>query len=113
VENGPPELRRGEVAHTNGGVVNGANGVNGSNGANGAATSTEYPPEAMYPIGAEDHKWKWVWGGSVEGEGVGRVPQALELPEEPLVGYWERVLLGLTAGEVDVWKFAQKEIEAA
>ncbi len=38
---------------------------------------------------------------------MGRVPQVAALPEEPLVGYWERWLLGLTCGrEGDVWRFA-------
>lgn len=32
------------------------------------------------------------------------------LPEEPMVGYWERHLLALTRGEVDVWKLAQGQI---
>jgi hypothetical protein len=71
----------------------------------------EYPAEAMYPVGEDDHAWRWVWEGKVEGEGQGRLPQALALPEEPLSGYWERCLLGLMAGEADVWRYAQREIQ--
>lgn len=71
----------------------------------------EYPAEAMYPVGEEDHAWRWVWEGKVDGEGQGRMPQVLALPEEPLVGYWERCLLGLMAGEVDVWRYAQRGIQ--
>ena len=67
----------------------------------------EYLVDQLYPVGAEDHRWRWVFEGKVEGEGQARVPQALALPEEPLVGYWERYLLGLTVGGVDVWKYAQ------
>jgi hypothetical protein len=36
----------------------------------------------------------------------------MALPEEPLVGYWERYLLGLMVGEADVWRYAQKGIKA-
>lgn len=66
-----------------------------------------YPVEGLYPVGEGDHAWRWVYRGVVEGEGRGRVPQVLVLPEEPLVGYWERYLLGLARGEVDVWRYAQ------
>lgn len=73
---------------------------------------TEYPPGCMYPVGPLDHRWRWVFDDSkVAGKGQGRVPQQVVLPEEPLVGYWERYLLALTVGEVDVWQFAQKAAE--
>jgi hypothetical protein len=58
-------------------------------------------------VGEEDHKWVWAWKGKVEGDARVRVPQVLALPEEPLVGYWARYLLGLGRGETDVWRFAQ------
>ncbi|KAB5511673.1 hypothetical protein GE09DRAFT_640670 [Coniochaeta sp. 2T2.1] len=78
----PPELKRGE--------------------------SEEYPESHLYPVGAEDGRWKWVFAGKVEGSGEdGRVPQAVELPEEPMVGYWERYLLALRVGEPDVWRFSE------
>ncbi|KAK4186701.1 hypothetical protein QBC35DRAFT_256178 [Podospora australis] len=70
----------------------------------------EYPASCMYPVGETDQKWKWVYQGKPvpgrNGSRSGRVPQVLELPEEPLVGYWERYLLALMVGEVDVWRFA-------
>ncbi|KAL1837313.1 hypothetical protein VTJ49DRAFT_4035 [Mycothermus thermophilus] len=107
-ELGPPEFPRNIEGRNTSTTSYGRIEVNYTDG----TTTPEYPPEAMYPVTAKDHKWKWVWHGKVEGEGVGRVPQVLELPEEPLVGYWERVLLGLMVGEVDVWKYAQKGIQA-
>ncbi|KAL2155705.1 hypothetical protein VTH82DRAFT_447 [Thermothelomyces myriococcoides] len=70
-----------------------------------------YPAGGLYPVGENDHHWRWVWEGKVEGEGNERVPQTLVLPEEPLVGYWERYLLGLTAGDPDVWKYSQRGIQ--
>ncbi|KAL2167332.1 hypothetical protein VTG60DRAFT_1402 [Thermothelomyces hinnuleus] len=70
----------------------------------GSAIAGEYyPAEGLYPGKEDDHHWRWVWEGKVEGEDCRRVPQVLVLPEESLVGYWERYLLGLTAGEPDVW----------
>ncbi|KAK3296489.1 uncharacterized protein B0H64DRAFT_461760 [Chaetomium fimeti] len=78
-------------------------------GAGGAGK--EYPVDVLYPVGEEDHLWRWAWEGKVEGEGQTRVPQVLALPEEPLVGYWERYLLKLMIGEVDVWKFAQRGLQ--
>ncbi|GAB1321041.1 hypothetical protein MFIFM68171_11251 [Madurella fahalii] len=73
----------------------------------------KYPAGVLYPVGEDDHAWRWVYTGRVEGEGLSRVPQALMLPEEPLVGYWERYLLGLMVGEVDVWKYAQRGLHGA
>jgi hypothetical protein len=71
----------------------------------------EYPADVMHVLGEDDHKWRWVWQGGVHGQGRYQVPQALALPEEPLVGYWERYLLGLMAGQGDVWKYAQKGLQ--
>ncbi|KAK4195059.1 hypothetical protein QBC40DRAFT_212311 [Triangularia verruculosa] len=70
----------------------------------------EYPERCMYPVGELDHHWKWVYQRKATGEGQGRVPQEVALPEEPLVGYWERYLLGLLVGEADVWRFSQQGI---
>ncbi|KAK4662333.1 uncharacterized protein QC763_700540 [Podospora pseudopauciseta] len=70
----------------------------------------EYPERCMYPVGEFDHHWKWVYQRKAVGEGQARVPQEVALPEEPLVGYWERYLLALLVGEADVWRFAQQEI---
>ncbi|KAK0623720.1 hypothetical protein B0T14DRAFT_516939 [Immersiella caudata] len=66
----------------------------------------EYPAGAMYKIGDDDSSWKWVYQGGVTGSGASQVPQALELPEEPLEGFWERYLLAILVGEPDVWKYA-------
>ncbi|KAK4463879.1 hypothetical protein QBC42DRAFT_304483 [Cladorrhinum samala] len=75
-------------------------------------SGVEYPPGCMYPVGPLDHRWRWVFDDAkVVGRGQERVPQQVVLPEEPLVGYWERYLLALTVGEADVWKFAQKAAE--
>lgn len=87
--------------------------LNGTVSGGGILGGGEYPAEAMYPVGPEDHKWRWVFEGKVEGDGgQGRVPQVAALPEEPLVGYWERYLLALMVGEAaDVWKYAQKGLQ--
>ncbi|KAK3681132.1 hypothetical protein B0T22DRAFT_312742 [Podospora appendiculata] len=66
----------------------------------------EYREEYLYPVGKDDNVWRWVYVKPVEGEGVYRVPQAAALPEEPLVGYWERYLLAMLIGEGDVWRYA-------
>ena len=67
-----------------------------------------YPESRLHPIKQADSQWRWVFVARPEGEGDERVPQSTVLPEEPLVGYWERLLLALTAGEPDVWKWAQR-----
>lgn len=66
-----------------------------------------YPEGNVYPVTTEDGQWRWIFVGRAEGGGEGRVPQVNALPEEPMVGYWERYLLALTAGEPDVWSFSQ------
>lgn len=66
-----------------------------------------YPEDYLYPISPRDGEWQWVYDRSdVTGDGHGRVPQALSLPEEPLTGYWERYLLNMTSGYPDVWRYA-------
>jgi hypothetical protein len=70
--------------------------------------------EVLYPVERDDHAWKWVFDGELKGHGAATmVPQVRELPEEPLVGYWERYLLRLMAGEgeKDVWKFARRGVQ--
>ncbi|KAK3374642.1 hypothetical protein B0H63DRAFT_437430 [Podospora didyma] len=66
----------------------------------------EYPESVLYPVKEDDNAWEWVYAGSPPAAAAG-VPQATVLSEEPLVGYWERYLLALLAGEADVWRFAQ------
>jgi hypothetical protein len=69
--------------------------------------SDQYPASHLYPVTAEDSRWKWVFVGRSEGDGDGRVPQKTALPEESMVGYWERYFLAMTVGEPDVWKFSE------
>lgn len=73
------------------------------------AGGAAYPEEKLYPA-QNTGQWRWAFaqGQAASGHGVGemRVPQALVLPEEPLVGYWERLLLALNAGKEDVWAWA-------
>ncbi|KAK0704006.1 hypothetical protein B0T26DRAFT_840152 [Lasiosphaeria miniovina] len=67
--------------------------------------SREYPADALYPVTADDvGAWRWVYARPV----AHGVPQATVLPEEPLVGYWERYLLALLAGEPDSWAYARR-----
>ncbi|OHF00026.1 peptidoglycan binding domain-containing protein [Colletotrichum orchidophilum] len=57
-----------------------------------------------YPVEKEDGQWKWV----LANERHNAFPQARVLPEEPLTGFWERKLLALTAGNPDVWRWAEE-----
>jgi hypothetical protein len=68
----------------------------------------DYPESYLYPVTAEDSRFRWVFVGNAEGQGDLRVPQSTVLPEEPMVGYWERYLLAMTVGEPDVWRFSEK-----
>lgn len=67
-----------------------------------------YPERYMYPMDEGDSHWRWVFEGTTRGVGEERVPQTGVLPEEPMVGYWERYLLAMTAGQPDVWRWAQQ-----
>jgi hypothetical protein len=67
----------------------------------------EYPADHLYPVTAEDSHWIWVFVGPSQGDGHEQVPQSTVLPEEPMVGYWERYFLAMTAGDPDVWKFSE------
>ncbi|KAK1759006.1 hypothetical protein QBC47DRAFT_370881 [Echria macrotheca] len=75
-------------------------GVNGETHDNGT----------LYPLGEGDCDWHWVWDRKGTGRGgkASLEPKVRHIPEEPLDGYWERYLLGLSAGEKgrDVWRFA-------
>lgn len=69
-----------------------------------------YDGGAVYHTEEGDGAWRWVWDeGAVVKDGVGQrvYPPVKVLPEEPLVGYWERHLLALTRGEEDVWRLAE------
>lgn len=69
-----------------------------------------YDAGAVYNTEDGDGAWRWAWEeGAVVKDGVGQrvVPRVKVLPEEPMVGYWERHLLALTRGEDDVWRLAE------
>lgn len=72
----------------------------------GAALLDDDP--RLYPVRPDDSHWRWVYAQPVAGEGDWQVPQATVLPEEPLVGFWERYLLALLAGSHDIWRYAQE-----
>lgn len=70
-----------------------------------------YDADWEYKLEKEDGQWRWVFDEeAVVKNGVGdRVkPLVKVLPEEPMVGYWERHLLALTRGKVDVWRWAEE-----
>jgi hypothetical protein len=67
----------------------------------------EYPEDKLYPIQDGDNAWQWVYKGEEDGDGDAKLPQSVVLQEEPLSGYWERYLLGMTVGDPDVWRWAQ------
>lgn len=73
-----------------------------------------YPDAYLYPVDPRDGQWKWVFAsgegprwGDKKGTVSSTIPQATVLPEEPLTGYWERYLLSLLAGHMDVWRYAE------
>lgn len=70
-----------------------------------------YDRGAAHEVRESDGQWRWEFGdGAVVKNGIGhRVhPLSTVLPEEPVVGYWERHLLALMAGEMDVWRLAER-----
>lgn len=64
-----------------------------------------------YPVLATDGSWQWTRLQPVAGEAAGdeTTPQTKVLPEEPLTGPCERLLLALTAGQHDVWRYAENK----
>lgn len=69
-----------------------------------------YDPSSMYRIEKGDGQWKWVFEeNAVVKNGVGKKvrPRMKVLPEEPLVGYWERHLLMIMRGASDVWRLSE------
>lgn len=66
---------------------------------------------ALYEVQQDDGDWRWVYDDSavVLNGNKDRIlaPAVKVLPEEPMVGYWERHLLALTQGEGDVWRMAE------
>lgn len=74
-----------------------------------------YEAEKMYNVQQDDGKWQWVLekGALVknaEGKDVTRSIERPVLPEEPMVGYWEKVLLALMTGASDVWRLAEEHV---
>lgn len=66
----------------------------------------------LYPVQPGDGNYQWVYTGKVDvsqDNARDTVPQAMSLPEEPLTGPAERLLLALTAGQQDVWRYAENE----
>lgn len=61
----------------------------------------------LYPVQETDHVWQWVCNDSASEGGQ----QTKVLPEAPLTGPCERLLLALTVGEQDVWKYADSKDE--
>ena len=128
---------------TNGTTTNGAattNGTTNLNGANeinpcGCVDSTPSDSsKRLYAVEPTDCDWKWVYINDPSCKQKHRLrnlghtimswfrgpnppvvePDVLELPEEPLDGYWERYLLGVNCGgekgqkgeKGDVWSWA-------
>lgn len=64
-----------------------------------------------YSVQTTDGAWQWTYVGPVaeeDGESSDKtMPQTTVLPEEALVGPCEKLLLALTVGEKDVWRYAE------
>ena len=71
-----------------------------------------YPADELYDVQEGDGNFVWVFNPSmVLSKGTPlQLPTVPVLPEEPLSGYWERHLLWLTNNNVDVWRFAEKNL---
>lgn len=82
-----------------------------------AQNSEMYNAERMYDVKKSDGGWEWVLEKGIlvkNGEGkdvTGKIKQHV-LPEEPMVGYWERRLLAILAGSSDVWRLAEESPKA-
>lgn len=66
----------------------------------------------LYPVQPADGNYRWVYTGPVDVRKETQdstVPQAVSLPEEPLRGPSERLLLAVTAGYQDVWRYAEEK----
>lgn len=65
---------------------------------------------AVYTLQDSDGRWQWEYEADAvvkNGENQRVFPLVPVLPEEPMAGYWERHLLALMEGEVDVWRLAE------
>lgn len=78
-----------------------------------AQNSEVYNAEEMYHVKKSDGSWEWnLEKGAVVKNGedrdvTGKIEKHI-LPEEPMVGYWERRLLAILAGSSDVWRLAEE-----
>lgn len=65
-----------------------------------------------YEMRQGDAEWRWtLQPDGVVKNNMGKevTPAVRILPEEPMIGYWERHFLALTRGEVDVWRLAESD----
>lgn len=69
----------------------------------------EYPDNQLYQMQDGDGQYRWVFSQQQKAsrEGDEMIPPVTVLPEEPLVGYWERLLLYLNMGKTDIWRSAE------
>jgi hypothetical protein len=69
----------------------------------------EYAEANTYKTKEGDGQWRWVYARQDEVSAASdtQVPAVKELPEEPLTGFWEKLLLATTTGKKDVWRFAE------
>ncbi|KAH8891804.1 peptidoglycan binding domain-containing protein [Thozetella sp. PMI_491] len=62
--------------------------------------------DGAYMLEKGDGQWVWSFAGKSSSKSIHgqEVPQAKYLPEEPMTGYWERLLLSFTKGNADIWR---------
>ncbi|KAJ0125249.1 hypothetical protein J7T55_006594 [Diaporthe amygdali] len=73
-------------------------------------TGMGYDENWLYRFQRGDGQWQWVFQQDAEvktGTGTKVRPPVRVLPEEPMTGYWERHLLALTRGQMDIWRWAE------
>ncbi|KAF3765660.1 hypothetical protein M406DRAFT_356007 [Cryphonectria parasitica EP155] len=73
----------------------------------------DYDSREIYNMQDGDGDWNWVFeDDAVIKNSTGETVRPLTkvLPEEPLVGYWERCLLALTRGELDDWRLGEEGV---
>ncbi|KLU82158.1 hypothetical protein MAPG_01234 [Magnaporthiopsis poae ATCC 64411] len=71
----------------------------------------EYSLAPLYNVKEKDTCFRWTYANDENIANPGeanQLPQFKVLPEEPLVGYWERYLLQMTTGKQDVWRYAEQ-----
>lgn len=83
----------------------------GEGDAASARSADEEIVPRTYAVRKTDGAWRWTYvepaaGGEASDD---TVPQSAVLPEEPLAGPCERLLLALTVGRPDVWRYAENK----